>query len=101
MNRIFWLVYLSTILPFAVAHGQQPQAPPPLIWHIPVMPVLPPAPVQPVAPMQPWVQPQQPQQAFRIHYPTPLRSFLFGSRIVPVQPPPTMIRTPYVWGPIQ
>lgn len=89
MNRIFWLIYLSTILPFAIAHGQEPAAQPP-IWQIPVMPVLPPAPVQPIA-----TQPQP--QAFKIHYPTPLRSWLFGSRLVPVQPPPTMIRAPYLW----
>ena len=88
-NWIFWLICLATILPFASAHGQEPTTPQPPIWHIPVMPVLPPAPVQP--------QPQPPQQTYRIHYPTPLRSWLFGSHLVPVQPPPTMIRTPYLW----
>jgi hypothetical protein len=66
---------------------QQPQ------WVIPVVPfaVQPVQPVQPVAPVMP---PMQPLPRYQIHYPAPLRSFLFGRYITPVQPPPTAIRTP-------
>ena len=94
MKHIFWMIYIATILLFASAHGQEPTPPQPPIWQIPVMPVLPPAPIQPIA-----AQPQPPQQTYRIRYPTPLRSFFFGSHLVPVQPPPTMIRAPYLWEP--
>jgi hypothetical protein len=83
--RFLFILLLCITTP---AIAQEPQQP--LIWHIPVMPVLPPAPVQP--PILPPVQPQP--QRWQIQYPTPIRSFFFGRFIIPVQPPPTAIRTP-------
>lgn len=89
------LILVCLIALSAESYGHDAHGP---TIYIPFVPARPVAPVAPAIP-----QPPVPQ-AYRIHYPTPLRSFLFGSRLIPVPqyaPPPTSIQTPYFWGPIE
>ena len=85
-----WIAfYLFVSAAGVAAIGQEPAYQQPQ-WVIPVVPFA----VQPVQPVAPVMPPMQPLPRYQIHYPTPLRSFLFGRFITPIQPPPTAIRTP-------
>ena len=88
-SRYCW-IFLALLATPSTAQESNVHAPQP--WFIPVVPYALPV-DRPVSPPAVAVPPVA-SPAFRINYPAPLRSFLFGRFITLVQPPATIIRMP-------